>query len=101
MTSGFGHGLAITPLHLAAAYAALVNGGIWRPATLLRVAPGQPGFGPPGLFSAQTSYRIRQLLRLDRPCSGTGRQRQRAGLPGRRQDRHRRKGVGRAAIIAI
>ena len=31
MTVGFGHGLAITPLHLATAYAAMVNGGIWRP----------------------------------------------------------------------
>jgi cell division protein FtsI (penicillin-binding protein 3) len=31
---GYGHGIAVTPLHLASAYAALVNGGIWRPATL-------------------------------------------------------------------
>ena len=45
MTSGFGHGIAITPLHLATAYAALVNGGIWRPATLLRVAPGHQASG--------------------------------------------------------
>ncbi|MFX7832982.1 penicillin-binding transpeptidase domain-containing protein, partial [Acinetobacter baumannii] len=40
MTSGYGHGIAVTPLHLASAYAALVNGGVWRPATLLKVAPG-------------------------------------------------------------
>ena len=45
MTAGYGHGIAVTPLHLASAYAALVNGGIWRPATLLKVAPAQP---PPG-----------------------------------------------------
>ena len=37
LTSGFGHGIAVTPLHLASAYAALVNGGVWRPATLLKV----------------------------------------------------------------
>src|SRR3546814_6434183 len=37
LTSGYGHGIAITPLHLASAYAALVNGGIWRPATLIQV----------------------------------------------------------------
>ena len=35
MTTAYGHGIAITPLQLAAAYAALVNGGTWRPSTLL------------------------------------------------------------------
>jgi len=71
MTSGFGHGIAITPLHLALAYAALVNGGTYRPATLLRVADGH---AVPGrrIYSAETSYRIRQLLRLV-VLRGTGR----------------------------
>src|SRR3546814_4074746 len=32
MTVSYGHGIAVTPLHLASAYAAMVNGGIWRPA---------------------------------------------------------------------
>ncbi len=36
MTVGYGHGIAVTPLHLASAYAAMVNGGIWRPA--MRIA---------------------------------------------------------------
>ena len=63
MTAGFGHGIAVTPLHLAAAYAALVNGGVWRPVTMLKV---QPGTEVPGrrVITEQTSYRIRQLLRL-------------------------------------
>jgi cell division protein FtsI (penicillin-binding protein 3) len=61
MTSGFGHGLAVTPLHLAMAYAALVNGGIWRPATLLRTDHPVAGRR---VFSEATSYKIRQLLRL-------------------------------------
>ena len=78
MTSGFGHGLAITPLHLASAYAALVNGGIWRPATLLRVAPGHQASGR-RIYSAQTSYRIRQLLRLN-VQQGTGRRAEAAGF---------------------
>lgn len=71
MTAGFGHGIAVTPLHLAAAYAALVNGGVWRPVTLMKV---QPGAAVPGrrVISEQTSYRIRQLLRLVVTC-GTGR----------------------------
>jgi cell division protein FtsI (penicillin-binding protein 3) len=77
MTSGFGHGVAITPLHLALAYAALVNGGTLHPATLLRVEPGQ---AVPGrrVFQESTSYRIRQLLRLV-VMRGTGRN---ANVPG-------------------
>jgi cell division protein FtsI (penicillin-binding protein 3) len=77
LTSGFGHGLAITPLHLANAYAALVNGGILRPATLLRVAPGHAAPGR-RVYSVQTSDRIRSLLRLV-VTHGTGR---RAEAPG-------------------
>lgn len=63
MTVSFGHGIAMTPLHLAQAYAALVNGGIWRPSTLIRI---QPGTEVPGrrVFKASTSARMRQLLRL-------------------------------------
>ena len=78
MTSGFGHSLAITPLHLATAYCALVNGGIYRPATLLRVAPGHQDSGR-RVFSAETSYRIRQLLRLN-VQQGTGRRAEVAGF---------------------
>ena len=77
MTVSYGHGLAITPLHLAAAYAAMVNGGIWRPATLIKV---QPGTDVPGrrVFKASTSARMRQLLRLIVDL-GTGRKANAAG----------------------
>ncbi len=63
MTVSYGHGIAVTPLHLASAYAALVNGGVWRPATLMKLEPGQvvPGRR---VFKASTSARMRQLLRL-------------------------------------
>lgn len=71
MTAGYGHGIAITPLHLANAYATLVNGGIWRPTTLLRVAPGKAPRGR-RVLSAATSARMRQLLRLV-VTQGTGR----------------------------
>jgi cell division protein FtsI (penicillin-binding protein 3) len=77
MTSGFGHGIAVSPLHLALAYAALVNGGTLRPATLLRVEPGRAAPGR-RIYSEQTSYRIRQLLRLV-VMRGTGRN---ANAPG-------------------
>ncbi len=63
MTTAYGHGIAVTPLHLASAYAALVNGGIWRPATLLKVAPGHAVAGR-RVISEQTSARMRQMLRL-------------------------------------
>ena len=63
MTVGFGHGVAVTPLHLASAYAAMVNGGIWHPATMHKVAPGTT---PPGrrVFKESTSSRMRQLMRM-------------------------------------
>jgi cell division protein FtsI (penicillin-binding protein 3) len=77
MTVGFGHGLAVTPLSLASAYAAMVNGGIWRPATLRRL---EPGHAPRGrrVFQASTSARMNQLMRMI-AVYGTGRN---ANAPG-------------------
>lgn len=71
MTVGFGHGIAVTPLNLASAYAAMVNGGIWRPATLQRL---EPGAAPRGrrVFKASTSARMNQLMRMI-AVYGTGR----------------------------
>jgi cell division protein FtsI (penicillin-binding protein 3) len=77
MTVGYGHGIAVTPLHLASAYAAMVNGGIWRPATLQRVEPGHANHGR-RVFKASTSARMNQLLRMI-AVYGTGRH---ANAPG-------------------
>jgi len=63
MTVAYGHGIAVTPLHLASAYAALVNGGIWRPATLKKLDASEVPAGR-RVFKASTSARIRQLLRM-------------------------------------
>ena len=71
MTTAYGHGIAVTPLHHASAYAALVNGGIWRPATLLKVAPGHAPVGR-RVIRKETSARMRQMLRLI-VMRGTGR----------------------------
>jgi cell division protein FtsI (penicillin-binding protein 3) len=71
MTVAYGHGIAVTPLHLASAYAALVNGGIWRPATLQRLREEDVPKGR-RVFSAATSARMRQLLRMI-VLDGTGR----------------------------
>jgi len=63
MTTAYGHGIAVSQLHLANAYAALVNGGIMRPATMLRRAPGEVPQGK-RVISEETSRRMRQLMRL-------------------------------------
>ena len=79
MTVSYGHGIAVTPLHLASAYAALVNGGIWRPATLVKVESGKASHGR-RVFTAATSARMRQLLRMI-VKDGTG---SKADVPGYR-----------------
>jgi len=80
MTVGYGHGIAVTPLHLATGYATLLNGGIWRPATLLKVGKGHPVPKGRRVFSEDTSYKMRALLRLV-VTDGTGRK---ADAPGYR-----------------
>lgn len=77
MTVSYGHGIAVTPLHLATAYAALVNGGIWRPATLRKINPGEVPQGH-RVFKASTSARMRQLLRMI-VSEGTGKKADAAG----------------------
>jgi cell division protein FtsI (penicillin-binding protein 3) len=63
MTIGFGHGISETPIQVAAAASAMINGGILHPATVLKVPPGRI---PPGrrVISVRTSDEMRQLLRL-------------------------------------
>jgi cell division protein FtsI (penicillin-binding protein 3) len=78
MTVSYGHGIAVTPLHLAAAYAAMVNGGVWRPATLYKVDPANAPAGR-RVFKASTSARMRQLLRMI-VVDGTGKSANAAGF---------------------
>jgi cell division protein FtsI (penicillin-binding protein 3) len=78
MTVGFGHGIAVTPLHLALGYATLFNGGIRRPATLYKVGPGHPVPEGTRVFTEETSRRMRGLLRLV-VLAGTGKK---ADAPG-------------------
>ena len=77
MTVGFGHGLAVTPLHLVASYAALVNGGVTVAPTLLR---REGGAAPERhrVISAETSAIMRMLLYAV-VAEGTGRK---AAVPG-------------------
>ena len=80
MTVGYGHGIAVTPLHLANGYATLFNGGFYRPPTLLKVGRNHPLAKGRRVFSADTSYRMRSLLRLV-VTQGTGKK---ADAPGYR-----------------
>ncbi|HSF94811.1 MAG TPA: penicillin-binding protein 2 [Thermohalobaculum sp.] len=74
MTISFGHGLAASPVHLAAAFATLANGGRRVSPTLVK------GGAEPGeqVFSPETA---RQMMRIIREVvtRGTGR---RTNLPG-------------------
>ncbi len=63
MTIGFGHGISETPIQVTAAASAMINGGILRPATLLKLAPGDVPKGR-RVISPRTSKEMRQLLRL-------------------------------------
>ncbi|MDQ3246450.1 MAG: penicillin-binding protein 2 [Pseudomonadota bacterium] len=80
MTVGYGHGIAVTPVHLASGYATLFNGGVFRPATLLKVDRRHAVGKGRRVFSEQTSYKMRSLLRLV-VTDGTGRK---ADAPGYR-----------------
>ncbi|MEM9146522.1 MAG: penicillin-binding protein 2 [Pseudomonadota bacterium] len=74
LTIGFGHGLAVSPMHLASAYATIANGGRLVSPSLVKGgrAPGQR------IFSERTS---REMLRMLRTvvARGTGR---RTNVPG-------------------
>ena len=77
MTVSYGHGLAVTPLHLLANYAALVNGGIAVTPTLLKREPGAH-FAQRRVISAETSAIMRMLLYAV-VAEGTGKN---AAVPG-------------------
>ena len=80
ITVGYGHGMAVTLLHLANAYAAMVNGGILRPATLLKYDSTSllPESGH-RVFKHSTSVLMRQLMRLI-VVEGTGKNADAPGL---------------------
>lgn len=70
MTIAFGHGISETLLNIADGASALVNGGILRQPTLLKLPRG---YAPEGrrVISEETSLKMRKLLRLVVE-SGTG-----------------------------
>ena len=63
MTISYGHGIAVTPLHMAKAMGGLVNGGSLHSVTLLKRMENQPG-KTVKVIKASTSDNVRRLLRL-------------------------------------
>jgi cell division protein FtsI (penicillin-binding protein 3) len=77
MTISFGHGLAVSPLHLVAGVSSIVNGGIYRTPTLVRRSAADIPAGK-RVISEETSLQMRRLMRLVVE-QGTGRK---AAAPG-------------------
>jgi cell division protein FtsI (penicillin-binding protein 3) len=63
MTIGFGHGIAVSPLQMAAGIVAIANGGVMRPLTLLKRAPGEHPEGN-RVISRRTATEVQKLMRL-------------------------------------
>lgn len=61
MTISYGHGIAVTPLHLATAYASLLNGGLRVKPTILR--KDVPDADRARVVSEKTSRQLREMLR--------------------------------------
>ncbi|QQS13717.1 MAG: penicillin-binding protein 2 [Rhodospirillales bacterium] len=70
LTIAFGHGMSVTPLHVASATTAMINGGVLYKPTLLRREPGK-GENGKRVISEKTSRQMRDLLRLT-VTEGTG-----------------------------
>jgi len=77
MTVAYGHGIAVSPVQLATAVAAVVNGGVYRAPTL---RPAAASLEAPQVLKPSTSRQIRGLMRLV-VRRGTGGQ---ADVPGYR-----------------
>ncbi len=75
MTISFGHGLAASPVHLAAAFATLANGGRRVRPTLVKGGNREPG---EQVFSPETARRMMSIVR-EVVSRGTGR---RTDIPG-------------------
>jgi cell division protein FtsI (penicillin-binding protein 3) len=64
-TASFGHGLSVSPLHQAVAYAAFVNDGCLLPPTLYKRTEAEARALCTQVISPQTSAYMRYLLRLN------------------------------------
>ncbi len=61
-TISYGYGIAASPLQVANAFSAIVNGGVYLPPTLVRVPEGQPLQYGRRVISEETSAIMREML---------------------------------------
>jgi cell division protein FtsI (penicillin-binding protein 3) len=64
MTVGFGHGIAVSPLHVVRGTAAIANGGVVLRPTILAVDPDGPRPEGVRVMQLSTSDVVRKLMRL-------------------------------------
>ena len=76
-STSFGHGIDVSPLALARAYGALLNGGYVLPLTIHKLPPGARVTGP-RVLSERTSVEVLQLMRAN-VTGGSGKS---ANVPG-------------------
>ncbi|MEC8672139.1 MAG: penicillin-binding protein 2 [Pseudomonadota bacterium] len=62
-TVSYGHGMTVTPLHLASAISAASGSGMWVEPTLLSRGGGKPPMGE-RIFSEETTSAVRSMMRL-------------------------------------
>ena len=72
LTASYGHGVAVSPVHLMRAAAAMVNGGVLRKPTLLKLeGAAVDGEEEERVIKPETSRKIRRLMELT-VATGTG-----------------------------
>jgi cell division protein FtsI (penicillin-binding protein 3) len=64
MTVSFGHGIAVSPMQMASAVAAVLNDGVYIPPTLLKRDVREPVPEGRRVFTRHTSNEMRRLMRL-------------------------------------
>lgn len=64
LTIGFGHGIAVTPLHVVVGTAAVANGGVLMHPTILAHDPDAPPAMGTRIMQQSTSDIVRKLMRL-------------------------------------
>ena len=79
-STSFGEGIDVSPLALARAYGALLNGGYVLPLTIRKLAPGVRVTGPK-VISDRTSAEVLELMRANVNCTcGSGKSAEVPGL---------------------
>lgn len=77
-STSFGHGLNVSPMALASAMGAILNGGVMKPLTIKKLEPGARPEGP-RVMSERTSQQMLQIMRAN-VTGGSGGKADVAGL---------------------